>query len=196
MQESQSIKKIQCFTRKSFHLLFILFSDDDNSHIEAVLTNDNLLDGTIITNTEQYYMEPSIRYSSELAKSGIHSIVYKLSDVQMKKSISNGTTTTMVPLDSAHHCASELLHRKMLRNDYKRKRKSKVDGSRRDDGVADIHYKNSISDFSSKTVNSKRTKRWLPDEVSIFFYFNFLLFALSLFRDFHSFVVCGKYRDI
>lgn len=143
-----------------------------NSHIEAVLTNDNLLDGTIITNTEQYYMEPSERYSSELAKSGIHSIVYKLSDVQMKKSISNGTSSsTMVPLDSAQHCASERLHRKMVRNDFKRNRKSKHDDiiDDDDDGASDIHYKNmfSDSDFRPKVVNSKRTKRWLPDEVSI-----------------------------
>ncbi|KAL5283829.1 hypothetical protein ACFFRR_006237 [Megaselia abdita] len=143
--------------------------DDDNSHIEAVLTNDNLLDGTIITNTEQYYVEPSKRYSSELAKSGIHSIVYKLSDVQMKKSISSSSNGTMsiVPLDSAQHCASERLHRKMLRNDYKRKRKSKhSDDDYGDDGTSDIHYKNSVSDsdFRRKNVNSKRTKRWLPDE--------------------------------
>lgn len=123
-------------------------------------------------------MEPSERYSSELVKSGIHSIVYKLSDVQMKKSISNGTmsTSTMVPLDSVQHCASELLHRKMLRNDFKRKRKSKHDvGSEDDDDdeeALDIHYKNSVSDsnFRPKIVNSKRSKRWLPEEVSIFCY--------------------------
>lgn len=124
-------------------------------------------------------MEPSERYSPELAKSGIHSIVYKLSDVQMKKSVWNGTDSETVPLDSAQHCASERLHRKMLRNEYKRKRKSKFHGEEFDADVDDnldvgndIHYKNSDnsdSRFSHKNVNinTKRTKRWLPEEVSI-----------------------------
>lgn len=163
--------------------MFCLFPDDDNSHIEAVLTNGNLLDGTIITNTEQYYMEPSERYSSELAKSGIHSIVYKLSDVQMKKSIANGTMSTTVPLDSAQHCASERLHRKMLRNDYKRKRKSKHDVDDLADVNDDIHDdKNSVSDFSRKNVNRKRTKRWLPDEVSILYLFMYLYIHIIVQR--------------
>lgn len=152
--------------------LFLRFSDDDSSRIEAILTNDNLLDGTIITNTEQFYVEPSERYSSELAKSGIHSIVYKLSDVQMKKSISNGTST-MVPLDSAQYCASERLHRKMQWNDFKRKRKLKHDVAGDGDDALDIYYKNSVSDSDVrlKNVNSKRSKRWLPDEVSILLLF-------------------------
>uniref|UniRef100_A0A0A1X400 Disintegrin and metalloproteinase domain-containing protein 10 n=1 Tax=Zeugodacus cucurbitae TaxID=28588 RepID=A0A0A1X400_ZEUCU len=83
---------------------------DENSHVHAILTSDNLLDGTIETAAEHYYVEPAQRYSSELPATGVHSVIYKVSDVQMRKSA------------AAEHCASERLRRDMLLNDLKRRK--------------------------------------------------------------------------
>ncbi|CAD6993546.1 unnamed protein product [Ceratitis capitata] len=88
---------------------------DENSHIHAILTSDNLLDGTIETVGEHYYVEPAQRYSSELPASGVHSIIYKVSDVRMRKSA------------AAEHCASERLRRDMLLNDLKRRKAAEVE---------------------------------------------------------------------
>lgn len=76
-------------------------SGDDNSLVHGVLTEDSLFDGTISTNVEHYYVEPARRYSTRLTDLGIHSVVYKVSDVIMK----GGNT-------APDHCASEVLHRK------------------------------------------------------------------------------------
>nr|XP_036223994.1 disintegrin and metalloproteinase domain-containing protein 10 isoform X2 [Bactrocera oleae] len=83
---------------------------DENSHVHAILTSDNLLDGTIETAGEHYYVEPAHRYSSNLPASGVHSVIYKVSDVQIRKSA------------TAEHCASERLRRDMLLNDLKRRK--------------------------------------------------------------------------
>lgn len=88
----------------------VWISGDENSHVHAILTNDNLLDGTIETAGEHYYVEPAHRYLSELPASGVHSVIYKVSDVQMRKSA------------AAEHCASERLRRDMLLNDLKRRK--------------------------------------------------------------------------
>lgn len=68
-----------------FYYFFFLFAitDDDNAFVHGILTSDNLFDGTITTNLEQYYIEPSNKYSNDLHKTGVHSIVYKISDVEM-----------------------------------------------------------------------------------------------------------------
>ncbi|GAB0087445.1 uncharacterized protein DMENIID0001_017470 [Sergentomyia squamirostris] len=76
------------------------FGDDENSHVHGVLTSDNLFDGTISTNVETFYVEPARKYSKALDDAGVHSIVYKLSDVKSHPSL------------SPEHCASERLHRK------------------------------------------------------------------------------------
>uniref|UniRef100_A0A1B0EZ19 Uncharacterized protein n=1 Tax=Phlebotomus papatasi TaxID=29031 RepID=A0A1B0EZ19_PHLPP len=99
------------------------FADDENSHVHGVLTSDNLFDGTISTNVETFYVEPSRKYSKALNDAGIHSIVYKLSDVKSHPSL------------DTQHCASEKFHRKRMLNSY-------FGGER------------------------KRTKRWLPEELS------------------------------
>uniref|UniRef100_A0A182K556 Uncharacterized protein n=1 Tax=Anopheles christyi TaxID=43041 RepID=A0A182K556_9DIPT len=61
-----------------------LLSDDEHSHVHGVLTSDNLFDGTVVTNLEQYYIEPAARYSPELERRhGVHTVIYKLSDVKI-----------------------------------------------------------------------------------------------------------------
>lgn len=88
--------------------------DDETAHVQAILTSDNLLDGTIETQAEHYYIEPAQRYSQQLAESGVHSIVYKLSDVNMQQhqqqhSFASGMSS-QAPIKT--HCASERLRQK------------------------------------------------------------------------------------
>lgn len=84
--------------------LFFSFLDDEKSHVHGILTSDNLFDGTISTNVETFYVEPARKYSMALDDAGIHSIVYKLSDVKSHPSL------------NAQHCASEKFHRKRILN--------------------------------------------------------------------------------
>ncbi|KAH8251763.1 hypothetical protein KR038_007317 [Drosophila bunnanda] len=85
--------------------------DDEAAHVQAILTSDNLLDGTIETQAEHYYIEPAHRYSQQLAESGVHSIVYKLSDVNMQKEqFTGGGLNSAAPVKT--HCASEKLRKK------------------------------------------------------------------------------------
>uniref|UniRef100_A0A1I8NQN7 ADAM10 endopeptidase n=1 Tax=Stomoxys calcitrans TaxID=35570 RepID=A0A1I8NQN7_STOCA len=132
--------------------LIVHFSNDENSHIHAILTHDNLIDGTIETPTEHYYIEPSHRYSSDLNGTGVHSIIYKLSDVEEPSKSSK-----------AEHCASERLRRSMLMDDIKRR---KISG---DDEVlggtsANSGGEDDISDYKSPA--KERIKRWLPEELA------------------------------
>ncbi|XP_058981264.1 uncharacterized protein LOC101900641 [Musca domestica] len=123
--------------------------DDENSHIHAILTNDNLIDGTIETPTEQYYIEPSHRYSPDLQDAGVHTIIYKLSDVDQPSKSSK-----------AEHCASERLKRSMLMDDLKR-RKSHSNKSVREELRGDNN--GGVGDgFQTK----ERVKRWLPEELA------------------------------
>ena len=144
------------------------FLDDENSHVHGILTSDNLFDGTIATQFEDYYVEPSLRYSTDLHKNGVHSIVYKLSDVKMRpldSADSESTGSLIQPsfLTSGEHCASERLHQK-LRTEYKTKW--------RDDYRKITNKKNGKKD-------RKRKKRWLPEEVNKLFIF-FIIFVTLL----------------
>lgn len=56
----------------------------------------------ITTPSEEYYLEPARKYSDKLPELGIHSVVYKVSDVHMGRLADRETT----------HCASEHLHKK------------------------------------------------------------------------------------
>lgn len=89
------------------------FIDDENSHVQGVLTNDNLFDGTIVTSTEHFYIEPAHRYSENLPKSGVHTIIYKLSDVKLNAHNHNSINPLVNKTDHESHCASEKLHRKL-----------------------------------------------------------------------------------
>uniref|UniRef100_A0A182Q4H0 Uncharacterized protein n=1 Tax=Anopheles farauti TaxID=69004 RepID=A0A182Q4H0_9DIPT len=64
---------------------------DEHSHVHGVLTSDNLFDGTVVTNLEQYYIEPAARYSPELERRhGVHTVIYKLSDVKIHQNHHHG----------------------------------------------------------------------------------------------------------
>jgi hypothetical protein len=89
------------------HFLFFSHSDDEQSHVHGILTKENLFDGTITTKLEQYYVEPSNKYSTDLEANGIHTVVYKLSDVHFDGQ----------PIEHMHkdeRCASERLHQKQV----------------------------------------------------------------------------------
>ncbi|XP_068157635.1 uncharacterized protein Kul isoform X1 [Drosophila tropicalis] len=86
--------------------------DDEAAHVQAILTSDNLLDGTIETQAEHYYIEPAQRYSQQLAESGVHSIVYKLSDVNMQKERGLTVGGGGIRSEAKPHCASEKLRKK------------------------------------------------------------------------------------
>lgn len=135
--------------------------DHDDSIVHGILTENNLFDGSIITPTENYYIEPASRYSSELNDNGIHTIVYKTSDVHMlphQKPPSSTDPTTK------HYCASQRLHEKMknLRNNNKKHLYDALD--------IELSDKNTINE-PVPSEHSSRSKRWLADEVSHSTYF-------------------------
>lgn len=73
-----------CTNRHLFFLSLSIFAGDESSHVHGVLTSDNLFDGTVVTNLEQYYIEPAARYSPDLERRhGVHTVIYKLSDVKI-----------------------------------------------------------------------------------------------------------------
>lgn len=154
-----------------------LITDDENSHVHGVLTSDNLFDGTISTNTEHFYIEPSHKYSKELPKTGVHSIIYKLSDVKMNINNRNDIDS---PLEEHEpHCASEKLFRKLQKennllkkksnsktrltneNNVNEKSESNLNKLKFNDGV--ISSKQSDNHVDKLGV-VKRFRRWLPDE--------------------------------
>lgn len=121
-------------------------ADDDTAVVHGVLTEDNLFDGSVITQTENYYIEPAHKYSAKLNDNGIHTIVYKTSDVldALPKAVvaaaaaagskpaavfaSSGDDASLASTTidgSEHHCASERLRRK-VKNEFKRRRKSSL----------------------------------------------------------------------
>lgn len=133
----------------------------DDSIVHGILTENNLFDGSIITPTENYYIEPASRYSSELIDNGIHTIVYKTSDVHMlphQKSPSSTDPTTK------HYCASQRLHEKMKnrRNNNKHQLYDALD--------IELSDKNTINE-PVPSEHLSRSKRWLADEVSHSAYF-------------------------
>lgn len=52
--------------------------------VQAVVTEDGLLDGSIVTKLEEYYIEPSSRYSTNEDDTSpfYHTIAYRKSDVE------------------------------------------------------------------------------------------------------------------
>lgn len=141
-----------------------------------MLTADNLFDGTISTTTEHYYIEPAHKYSKDLPKTGVHSIIYKLSDVKMNLNNRDDIDLT-THNDHEPHCASEKLFRKLRKeNNLLKKSNSK----------SRLTKKNNVNEKSDSNRNKlklnggvissrqsgdedevdivKRFKRWLPDE--------------------------------
>lgn len=140
--------------------------------MHAILTKENLLDGTIETQSENFYIEPSLRYSQQLNETGVHSIIYKLSDVDMRKPAAEEPTKS----STAEHCASERLKRSMLLDELKR-RKSNGEELRgfREPPLTDNELK----------MHKKRKKRWLPEEVSR----DYVLVSQSFFNFFYDFLL-------
>lgn len=160
--------------------LFFFISDDENSYVHGILTSDNLFDGTISTNTDHYYVEPASKYLKELDSRGIHSVVYKLSDVNLmtthpnnaldvesnKKNNSDNNNKSKI-----HHCASERMYRKMLKQ-----QNPLMQALEKDENLhhqkSDLYkyYRNVLLgdkiSGSRKIKEFKRRKRWLNDEVS------------------------------
>lgn len=142
-------------------LFHILCSDHDDSIVHGILTENNLFDGSIITPTENYYIEPASRYSNELTDNGIHTIVYKTSDVHMLPHQMQQKKTTTID-DDAHNepaaklfinCASQRLYEKMRNQQQQQQQRDKIDFN-----------KNTLNQYASNEFLS-RNKRWLADEV-------------------------------
>lgn len=57
--------------------------EDENAVVQGVVTEDGLFDGTVTSGVEEYYIEPSNRYSSDEDDTSppYHTIAYKASDV-------------------------------------------------------------------------------------------------------------------
>ncbi|KAF3421732.1 hypothetical protein E2986_12374 [Frieseomelitta varia] len=56
---------------------------DENAMVQGIVTEDGLFDGTVVTGFEEYYIEPTNRYSNkeENTSPPYHSIAYRASDV-------------------------------------------------------------------------------------------------------------------
>lgn len=157
-----------------------LISDDESSYVHGILTSDNLFDGTISTNSDHYYVEPASKYLKELDSRGIHSVVYKLSDVKLMTTHpnnalgveSNKKNKSDNNKSKIHHCASERLYWKMLQ------RQSPLRDTLEKDDNLQQHQKSDLYNYykkvllgdkissSRKIKEFKRRKRWLNDEVS------------------------------
>lgn len=136
-----------------------------------MLTADNLFDGTITTNTEHFYVEPSEKYSKELPKAGVHSIIYKLSDVKIDTHNHND-------VEHEAHCASAKLHRKIQRQklDDERTNLFRIIKDKNVNEKSDLNLNQLISNgdvISRKqsdnhddklNVIKKRSKRWLTSD--------------------------------
>lgn len=166
----------------------IYFTDDDNAFVHGILTSDNLFDGTITTNLEQYYIEPSNKYSNDLHKAGVHSIVYKISDVEMHQmshhshSLSTSKITAGYRRSSSganggddndsvvHKPSDDFVERpveskhcasEILRKKFKNeyKKRRKSIGTKTDEMF--VNHDDGVQ-FKA------RNKRWLPEEVCIY----------------------------
>lgn len=135
-----------------------------------MLTADNLFDGTISTNTEHFYIEPAHKYSEDLSRRGVHSIIYKLSDVKMDINNHNDIGNKHEP-----HCASEKLFRR-LQNENNLFKESNSESSltnvkeKSETNFKTLKRKDELSsdrlgDNRKDNLDVvKRFKRWLSDE--------------------------------
>lgn len=155
-------------------------ADDPSAVVHGLLTADHLFDGTITTRTEQYYVEPAARYAPA---AGVHSVVYRVSDVRHASDVAAPTSARRLPPTSAAHakddsygdgddaaratlakdsagsfCASERLRQKM-QMDFKRRRKLTPTAK---DGDTELEQ------LLAKRL--RRQRRWLPEEVQYYLY--------------------------
>lgn len=181
-------------------LPFLFFPDDASSHVHGMLTQDNLFDGTIVTNLEQYYIEPAARYGSELERQGIHTVIYKLSDVKIrqdhhshgpKKARSSSSSISSAVKGGEATTSS-------AQNQFNQKSDDSGSSESGDSGIRRSSSSDSSSDRlsrqsegarggrgdegeeseaelvrrkrSNRKSDIKRRKRWLPEEVSCYLY--------------------------
>ncbi|KAJ6640388.1 Disintegrin and metalloproteinase domain-containing protein 10, partial [Pseudolycoriella hygida] len=123
--------------------------NDENALVHGILTTANLFDGTITTKFEHYYIEPLSKYSNDLHGNGVHSIVYKASDVvqPMQENREIRHKYTDLAEKSDYHCACDSLHRNMKKNIYKKQKPAS--------SASNIH-------ILRKKI---RKRRFLPDEL-------------------------------
>ncbi|XP_050082239.1 uncharacterized protein LOC126569301 [Anopheles aquasalis] len=164
---------------------------DESSHVHGVLTSDNLFDGTVVTNLEQYYIEPAARYSPDLERRhGVHTVIYKLSDVKIhqnhhghhrvpspwmaatvdssSKSVSEAPSSTSAGRTSgggggggAAAAADHLL------NLVKNQSSARIQFNQKSDGDHVPEHARDEPARTQRTTTSRKTrrKRWLPEEV-------------------------------
>ncbi|XP_053679448.1 uncharacterized protein LOC128730426 [Anopheles nili] len=121
--------------------------DDEHSHVHGVLTSDNLFDGTVVTNLEQYYIEPAARYSPELERRhGVHTVIYKLSDVKIHQN---------------HHGHHRPLRADVVNPPSNVSVQSKDDIGRTTPAVVDQPDQRRVGAASRK---ARRKRRWLEEE--------------------------------
>lgn len=140
----------------------IHFSDDEDAIVHGILTAEHLFDGTITTKLEHFYIEPAHRYGQDIG--GIHSIVYKVSDVEMPPQMPTSAWRKGDAADDHHYCASERL-RKKLKNEFKRRRKTDDDENNDGEAVVEQGKRTVMVDEVIQEVNKIRRKRFLPEEV-------------------------------
>ncbi|KAL0271099.1 UNVERIFIED_CONTAM: hypothetical protein PYX00_008305 [Menopon gallinae] len=120
---------------------------EENSSVQGIVTDEGLFDGTIFSKNEIYYVEPIARYrpsnnqhqfgsSWPQQHRGVHTIIYKTSDVEVPPSFRN------------HPCASQSLHLS-----ERRKRSALFGDDRGDPKKKTAHRENNV--FSSlPSINS------------------------------------------
>ncbi|XP_053204825.1 disintegrin and metalloproteinase domain-containing protein 10-like [Panonychus citri] len=90
-------------------------SDENDSHVEGVLTSDGLFDGLIRSKLEEFYIEPSSRYTN-LNSTSFHTIIYRVSDallLTLNISKCNNSIENLAPLSSSilfgNYCLSSIV---------------------------------------------------------------------------------------
>ncbi|XP_055618727.1 uncharacterized protein LOC129763556 isoform X2 [Toxorhynchites rutilus septentrionalis] len=170
-----------------------IVEDDDSSQVHGVLTRDNLFDGTVVTNLEQYYIEPAVRYGPELERQGVHSVIYKLSDVKIRQDHHGHTEGSAGGINSSSSISSnsdssdsdggaevELNARNQLNQKSDDSNSSSSDRLSRQSsaasessdwlsgdgsGIASVQNGSFRRKRSNRKSDIKRRKRWVPEEM-------------------------------
>ena len=66
-------------------------TDDEKAVVHGVISSDGLFDGSVVTASEHYYIEPAQRYFSQ--QQPFHSLVYRLSDVRQPEQHGRGCSS-------------------------------------------------------------------------------------------------------
>ncbi|XP_014212080.1 disintegrin and metalloproteinase domain-containing protein 10 [Copidosoma floridanum] len=101
--------------------------EDENASVQAVVTEDGLLDGSVVTSLDEYYIEPSSRYSSDEDDTSpyYHTIAYRKSDVEKpsqplrcaSQDLKNGRLRESLQKPGSSNDTSEPLYEHLLDNE-------------------------------------------------------------------------------